>query len=207
MSRPVDDTNLEIEVKFLVRDLPAVRRRLLALGAQLHKGRVYERNVRLDNPWDGLRLQGKLLRLRQDTEARLTYKGEPEAQVQSEARVREELEVRVDDFELMLTLLGRVGFEPRQVYEKYRETFSFGEVEVVLDELPFGEFVELEGEETAIRAAAEALDLEWDLRILANYLALLDSLRARFDLDFVDLTFENFAGVAVSAFDLIENKA
>jgi hypothetical protein len=34
-----------------------------------------------------------------------------------------------------------------------------GEAEVVLDELPFGLFVEIEGPEEAIRAAQRALDL------------------------------------------------
>jgi adenylate cyclase class 2 len=195
--------NLEIEVKFLVDDLVAVRRRLLALGAGLHKARVHERNIRFDNPWDGLRMQGKLLRLRQDTTARLTYKGEPQTSVDSEARVREELETEVGDFQTTLQLLQRVGFEPKQVYEKYRETFHFGQVEVVLDELPFGDFVELEGDDDAIQAAAAALGLDWQRRILANYLAIMASLQERFGLGFDDVTFENFAGVDVSAADLL----
>jgi adenylate cyclase class 2 len=197
------DRNLEIEVKFLVGDLAAVRRRLLALGASLHKARIYERNVRFDNPWDGLRMQGKLLRLRQDARARLTYKGEPQTAVDSEARVREELEVEVDDFQMTCDLLQRVGFEPKQVYEKYRETFHFGQVEVVLDELPFGDFVELEGDDEAIQAAAAALDLDWERRILANYLAIMANLQERFGLSFEDVTFDNFAGVDVSAGDLL----
>jgi len=194
---------LEIEVKFLVEDLAAVRQRLLTLGATAHKPRVYERNIRFDNPWDGLRTQGKLLRLRQDTAARLTYKGEPETAVASEARVREELEVEVGDFQTTFDLLKHVGFEPKQIYEKYRETFVFGQVEVVLDELPYGDFVELEGDDGPIRAAAVALNLDWDQRILANYLAILASLQQRFGLEFDDLTFENFAGIDVSVMDLL----
>jgi adenylate cyclase class 2 len=148
-------------------------------------------------------MQGKLLRLRQDTAARLTYKGEPQTAVDSEARVREELEIEVGDFETTLALLQRVGFEPKQVYEKYRETFRFGLVEVVLDEMPFGDFVELEGDEAAIQAAAAALDLDWNRRILANYLAIMASLQERFGLDFDDVTFDNFAGLDISVRDLL----
>ncbi len=195
--------NLEIEVKFLIEDLAVVRARLLALGARLHKPRVYERNIRFDNPWDGLHMQGKLLRLRQDATARLTYKGEPQTTIDSEARVREEVEIEVEDFQTTLELLERIGFEPKQVYEKYRETFIFGRVEVVLDEMPFGDFVELEGEDASIRAAAGALNLDWKLRILANYLAIMARLQERFGLEFDDLTFENFAGVDVSVLDLL----
>lgn len=196
---------LEIEVKFLVDDLAAVRDRLMVLGARIHKPRVYERNVRFDDPWDGLRRQGKLLRLRQDMVARLTYKGEPQTAVESEARVREELEVEVGDFQTTLTLLARVGFEPKQVYEKYRETFIFGRVEIVLDEMPFGDFVELEGDDASIQAAVAALGLDWNLRILADYLSLMASLKERFGLDFDDVTFENFATVDVAAIDLLKN--
>lgn len=197
----VGGQELEIEVKFLVEDLAAVRQRLLALGATLHKPRVYENNIRFDTPWDGLQMQGKLLRLRQDAAARLTYKGEPQTAVDSEARVREELEIEVGDFRTTLDLLQRVGFEPKQRYEKYRETFTFGRVEVVLDEMPFGDFVELEGDDSDIRVSAAALDLDWERRILANYLAIMAGLRERFGLAFDDLTFENFAGTDVSALD------
>jgi adenylate cyclase class 2 len=194
---------LEIEVKFVVEDLAAVRQRLVSLGATLDRPRTYERNIRFDTPWDGLRTQGKLLRLRQDATARLTYKGMPETTYDSEARVREELEVEVSDFQMTLDLLQRVGFEPRQIYEKYRETFVYEGVEVVLDEMPFGDFVELEGADEALKATAAALGLDWERRILANYLAILAGLQERFNLAFDDLTFENFAGTDVSAMDLL----
>lgn len=197
------DDSLEIEVKFLVQDLAVVRDRLLKLGARQHKPRIHERNLRFDNPWDGLREQGKLLRLRQDDKARLTYKGEPSVSVDSEARVREELEVEVGDFPTMQALLQRIGFEAKQEYEKYRETFIFGRVEVVLDEMPFGDFVELEGPDAAIRTTAESLGLDWSTRILADYLTIMARLQEQFGLDFDDVTFENFAKVNVSALDLL----
>jgi adenylate cyclase class 2 len=196
--------SLEIEVKFLLADAGAFRQRLLAAGADLHRERIYERNIRFDSPWNGLALQGKLLRLRQDTSAQLTYKGEPESPVDSDARVREELEVTVSSFEVMSAILERVGFEEKEIYEKYRETFTLGEVEIVLDELPFGNFVELEGPETAIRQAASDLDLDWNRRILTNYLQLMAQLKSHFNLPFDDLTFENFADLDLTMSELIE---
>jgi adenylate cyclase class 2 len=196
--------NLEIEVKFLVSELVGIRERLLTSGAVLRKPRIYEHNIRFDNPWDGLMSQGKLLRLRQDSVARITYKGHPEKEVRSEARVREELEIEVGDFETTVAILERIGFERRQVYEKYRETFELGPVEVVLDEMPFGDFVELEGEEAEIKAAADLLGLDWSKRIKANYLALMANLREKFDLPFDDLTFDNFGNSEVSAADILK---
>jgi adenylate cyclase class 2 len=198
------NNNLEVEVKFLVSDLTAVRERLLAVGAQLDKPRIYEHNIRYDNAWGGLLRKGILLRLRQDKIARLTFKGIPKEEIQSEAKVREELEIEVSDFATTAAILERIGFEERQVYEKYRETFTLGSVEVVLDEMPFGNFVELEGEEELIREAADLLQLDWDKRILDNYLALMSRLKEHHNLPFEDLTFDNFADLAISAADLFE---
>jgi adenylate cyclase class 2 len=196
--------NLEVEVKFLVLDLAAVRESLLAAGARLEKPRVYEHNIRYDNAWGGLLRRGILLRLRQDKIARLTFKGIPQEEIASEAKVREELEIEVDDFATTALILKRIGFEERQVYEKYRETFQLGDVEVVLDEMPFGNFVELEGEEKSIRETADLLQLTWDERILDNYLALMSRLKDHYNLSFDDLNFDNFADLNISIADLFQ---
>lgn len=200
------DEQVEVEVKFLLADPDELRGRLLAAGAEQRKPRLFERNVRFDTPEETLRANLQLLRLRQDDQVRLTFKG-PVANTGSEAKVREEIEVEIGDFSSMSAILQKVGFVAHQVYEKYRETFRLGNVEVVLDELPFGNFVELEGEETAIRAAAAVLGLAWDERILINYLGLWHLLRQRYGLPFTDLTFENLADLDVSAAALLESTA
>lgn len=183
----------EAEVKFLVSDLGVLRRRLLSAGAALAHERVYERNVRFDTPGQALLGRQELLRLRQDDTVRLTYKGDRIEMEKSEVKVREELEVTVDDFDLMAAILERLGFRPVQVYEKYRETFRLGGVEVVLDEMPYGRFAELEGhDEAEIRTAAERLGLDWSKRLLTNYLALMAMVKAARDLPFDDVTFANF---------------
>lgn len=195
---------LEVEVKFLVPALDNIREKLLDSGAKLLSARTLEQNIRFDNAWQGLKLQGKLLRLRQDAAARLTFKGQPDSPVDSEVRVRKELEIEVSDFETAAAILEQLGFERLQVYEKYRETFQAGAVEVVLDEMPFGEFVELEGEETAIRSVSGQLELDWDKRILANYLALMAELKAFHNLAFDDVTFVNFADLNISMADILD---
>lgn len=186
--------NLEVEVKFLVRDLDLLRHRLIEAGAKLVKARVFERNVRLDDEQQRLLRRGQLLRLRQDDGVRLTFKGVAADDVHSEAKVREELETTVGDFDIAAAILERLGFRMQQVYEKYRETFRLGEVEVVLDELPFGLFVELEGDEAELRKAAQRLALPWAQRILDNYLLLMARAKVYYGLPFEDLTFENFEG-------------
>ncbi|MCA9938660.1 MAG: class IV adenylate cyclase [Anaerolineales bacterium] len=191
--------HLEVEVKFLLRDLPAFRARLIDAGIHPHRPRIYEHNIRFDNPWDGLARHGRLLRLRQDSRARLTYKGIPPQAISSEAKIREELEIEISDLPTTSLILQRLGFFPRQIYEKYRETFISHGVEIVLDEMPFGNFVELEGEEAALKPLAADLGLDWEKRILENYLVIMLRLQTEYNLPFDDLTFANFAGLDISA--------
>ena len=195
---------LEVEVKFLISDLDDLRRRLLDAGGEQVKPRLFEKNVCFDTPEETLRDRFQLLRLRQDDRVRLTFKG-PAEDADSEAKVREEIEVEVAEFEAMSAILTKVGFVDHQVYEKYRETFRLGEVEAVLDEMPFGDFAELEGEETAIRAAAEELGLAWEERVLTNYLTLFDMLRQRYALSFDDLTFDNFADLDLTVAAVLDS--
>jgi adenylate cyclase class 2 len=198
-----DKQNLEVEVKFYMPELAAFRQRLLAAGAVLKKPRLHERNVRFDTADERLYRELSLLRVRQDTAVTLTYKGPPQHLPQSEAKVREELEVQVSDFDTLSQIFQRLGFAPMQVYEKYRETFQWQNVEIVLDELPYGNFIELEGDESGIKTAVSHLKLNWQARILGNYLGLMAQLKAHHNLPFNDLTFANFANLNISIADIL----
>ncbi|MEM7335978.1 MAG: class IV adenylate cyclase [Chloroflexota bacterium] len=191
-------SNLEVEVKFFVTDLADFRERVLAAGGVIKKARVYERNVRFDTPDEALRHRLELLRLRQDTAVKVTFKGPAAEQATSEAKVREEFEIEVSDFDKTAVIFERLGFAPMQVYEKYRETLQLDDVEVVLDEMPFGNFVELEGTEAGIKTAVSTLSLDWSQRILTNYLSLMAQMKAKHNLPFDDLTFANFEGMGLS---------
>ncbi len=197
--------DLEIEVKFLISGVDPWRPRLLAAGMRPAKPRLFERNVIFDTAADDLARRRQLLRLRQDDGARLTLKQEPESRgtFSDQVRVRQELEVSVGDFDTLARILGYLGLHPRQTYEKHRETFHGAGVEAVLDELPFGHFLELEGGPAEIRAAADGLGLAWERRILDNYLDLMARLRQQHDLPFADLTFANFAALDVSIADVL----
>ncbi|MBK9208580.1 MAG: class IV adenylate cyclase [Anaerolineales bacterium] len=93
----------EIEVKFYVRDLKKIELRLLDLKAQLIQPRVHEINFRYDLPDGSMRTNGRVLRLRQDTNAILTYKGPSE--IVDGVFSRTELETTVGDFETTQRLL------------------------------------------------------------------------------------------------------
>jgi adenylate cyclase, class 2 len=187
--------SLETEVKFHVPDPPAVRTKLVALGAR-SLGRSHEHNIRFEDEARGLRCARNLLRLRQDRKSTLTYKCAP-AQADPEFKQFMEFEVEVSDFDTMRLILAGLGFHPEQVYEKWRETLVLDHTSFCLDALPFGNFLEIEGPKEKIRGYARSLALDWDRRILLNYLEIFEIIRADEGLSFSDVTFANFTGFAL----------
>jgi len=171
-------TTWEREVKFWVQDLHRLRQRLDAQGARLLQPRTHEYNLRFDTPDRALSRSRQVLRLRQDQHTTLTYKGPTTAQ--TSVAVREEIELQVSDFRAARRLLERLGYQVVLEYEKYRTVYEWDAVQVMLDETPLGDFVEVEGPDTtAIRRAAEALGLAWEHRITASYAGLFERLRDR----------------------------
>ncbi len=191
----------EIEAKFYIRDLRRVEARLQDLGAQLVQPRVWEMNIRFDLPDGRLRAEGRVLRLRRDTEARLTYKG---AGTKEEGTLnREEIEFSVGNFEKAQQFLEALGYQKLVYYEKYRTTYKLDETEIMLDEMPYGSFIEIEGEGLkSIRSVADRLTLDWDAAVGTSYVALFERLQKALKLSFSDLSFANFAGMDIQAADL-----
>ena len=60
----------------------------------------------------------------------------------------------------MASILDAMGFMPALVYEKRRETWALGKTEIVIDELPFGLFMEIEGDESGIREVEAKLAMK-----------------------------------------------
>lgn len=187
----------ELEVKFFLANLPALEKRLQALGAELIQPRLHEVNLRFDTPQGELTRQYQVLRLRQDRDARLTYKGPGEER--GGVRLRKEIEFVVSDFNAAQRFLEALGYQVIFMYEKRRAVYSLGAVHVTLDEMPFGNFAEIEGAQPQlIQEAAHTLSLNWDLRCLGSYTDLFDRSRQALGFAFRDLSFENFASLKVS---------
>jgi adenylate cyclase, class 2 len=188
----------ETEAKFYVQNLEQIQADLQGADAGLIQARVLERNFRFDLPDGSLRAGRRVLRLRYDTEARLTYKGGNEST--GGVLSREEIEFFVEDFEKAKKFLEALGYQQVFYYEKYRTTYKLDQNSIMLDELPYGSFVEIEGEtEDSIRSLSEKLHLNWDATIERSYSALFEHVQKSLNLSFRDLSFENFAGIKVDA--------
>lgn len=201
----------EIEVKFYVKDLGKVEARLLEMCARLLRPRVHELNLRFDRPDGSLRREHRVLRLRQGDDARLTYK-EPST-IMEGAMSRREIEFSVSDFGTAQNFLEALDYQVVVMYEKYRTTYMIETSEVskdlggltliMLDELPYGNFVEIEGPDAAsIHAAADRLGLKWEAAIAESYLALFERLAKTRGLTFGEVSFANFTHLRFTATDL-----
>ncbi len=180
----------ETEAKFYVRNLSALPPRILAAGGSLVLPRTHEFNLRLDTAAGDLQRQRRVLRLRRDRAVRITYKDG--GRIEDGAVRRREVELEVSDFDEAHELLRALGFDAIFTYEKYRTTYALAGVEIMLDELPFGDFVEIEGPWDSLKPAAVRLQLDWQAAIPYSYHDLFEQLRAKQQLGFADLTFANF---------------
>lgn len=158
---------VEREVKFLDVDHDRLRGRLRAMGA-LYQGRWLEGNLVLDDAAGGLFASGRLLRLRRaGGRATLTFKGA--AQDDPVCKICREHETDVTDHEETLAILEGIGFRRALEYEKFREVWAWGGGHVCLDLLPFGSFLEIEGEEAMILECVSNLELSLAEASAKNY--------------------------------------
>jgi adenylate cyclase, class 2 len=187
----------ELEVKFYVNGLLPFENQLKQFGAALLQPRTHEINLRFDTPDQSLTRSSQVLRLRQDLEARLTYKGPGE--VLGGVRLRREIEFSVSDYKAAQSFLEALGYQVSFMYEKFRAMYQLDNVLVTLDEMPYGFFLELEGPDPdSILAISRKLALKWDARILDSYTVLFDTVREKCGLKFRDLSFANFEGMQIS---------
>ena len=192
---------LEIEVKFYLSDIKFVRKRITDLGARSN-GRFFERNLRFEDNQRTLKINHFLLRLRQDKVTTLTFKS-PWSEGDHEFKKMNELEVEVSDFDAMNNILQALGFYCEQIYEKWRETLVLNSTQFCLDSMPFGDFLEIEGDAKDIRKYASRLGLQWRKRILLNYLEIFEILKDKERLDFTDVTFDSFKNIKADIADYL----
>ena len=192
-----DELPQELEGKWLVCDLAKIEKDLLALGAELLHERVLETNLRFDDENHSLRSSLKVLRLRQDHQAKLTFKG-PKQQFEGIGQCTE-IEFSVSHFDAAKAFLEALGFSVYFIYEKYRREYRLGPCVVMLDELPYGNFIEIEGKTVGdIESFVRALRLDWTANSILNYSSLFEYYNQQSGAGLQHLTFAEFAGRTVT---------
>jgi adenylate cyclase class 2 len=160
----------ETEIKFRVRSVQALARRLRAAGFRKQTPRTHEMNTLYDLPGEVLRKRKELLRLRQyGKEWKLAHKSRGQVGRHSS---RQEMETKVEDGRQMELILRALGYAPSFRYEKFRAEWTDDNGQVVVDETPIGDFAEIEGSPRWIDATAKKLGVTRDEYIMKNYATL-----------------------------------
>jgi adenylate cyclase class 2 len=101
-------------------------------------------------------MKAAVLRMRRVGERTvLTYK--ERLQTRSDVKRQKEFETEVTDANACESILQSLGFHHAGLYEKWREVWTLGTAEIVIDKLPFGDFMEIEARASAIRKVEQAL--------------------------------------------------
>ena len=149
---------IEVEKKFRLtkRQRDAVVKRLPEIGASL-EGEDFEENTLYNG--EALQDGACVLRLRRaGGRATLTFKRRlPGA---SAIKQQREEETEVADPEAMASILEALGFTATLIYEKRRQTWRLGQTEIVIDVLPFGLFMEIEGRANEIKLVERKLAMK-----------------------------------------------
>ena len=168
----------ETEIKLRVSNPQQANALLHDHGFQIHKPRIFERNLVFDMPDLPLFNSRRLLRLRQaGSEVTLTFKG-PSETSGGRHKSREEREVKLENFDEMQVILERLGYQVTFTYDKHRTEYTVPNSSGIatgiatIDETPVGTFMELEGEAVWIDKTAAELGFTPEQYITANYATL-----------------------------------
>ena len=132
----------EIEVKILEINVEEIRKKLLDLGAE----KVFEGEIQMtsyDFPDNRLEKKGEFIRLRKLGEkVELCHKGKKE---DSHLKVREEIEITVNDFKDTVKILENIGLVKYYEGNKKRESYKLGKISFEIDFYPLiPPFLEIE---------------------------------------------------------------
>jgi len=165
---------IEIEKKYRLTKAQrqAIERRLrdmsLTPGELEHEENTIYRGGRLN-------LGGCALRLRRvNGRAILTFKRRLPSK--SAIKYQQEDEVSIGNPDAMEAILDSLGFQPGLIYEKRRTRWKVDDAKVVIDELPFGLFMEIEASVKKIKRVEKLLAADSLPAVIETY----PTLTARF---------------------------
>lgn len=147
---------IEIEKKYRLTktERRVIEKRLRQLG---YKPRPVEFEENTIYRGGNLRFGKRALRLRRvNGKAILTFK--ERLPTKSPIKQQLESETRVSHPDSMQAILESLSFSRALVYEKRRTRWQVGKAKVVIDELPFGLFMEIEASESDIKRVEKLID-------------------------------------------------
>jgi adenylate cyclase class 2 len=188
----------EIELKFTVTDVQALRLAAETLGFRLLTERTFESNVLYDTADRQLRSHRQILRVRHyGARCTVTHKRQAagdEGDLRYKTRI--ETESAVGDGDALAEIFTQLGYGPVFRYEKFRTEWTMEGSHMVLDETPIGVWAELEGPPEWIDAMLEKLAIAPELRTTESYGKLFLRWKEETGSPAENLTFDEIAACA-----------
>ena len=152
----------EVELKSVVDDLDARRRRVVEQGGVLvYEGRLEDR--RYDTADESLAARDEVLRVRtyrRDGQAETALEWKGPKTVEDGYRVREEQSVAAESRETLELILARLGYRVTKAIDRHIVQFELHGAIVRFERYPrMDDLVEVEGEPDAIERAVRALGM------------------------------------------------
>lgn len=138
---------------------------------------VKQVTTRFDTTGSDLANRGVFLRTRTGEKNTVTLKRKITGSAEN-IKSREELEITIDDqnsIDTLNNIFKILGFDHCLIMEKYRMQWSLLDCEIAIDELPFGFYVEIEGDGTNIFKVAELLQLDGARALTETYWDLFEN--------------------------------
>lgn len=161
---------IEIEKKYRLTDTEcrSVEKRLRQMGFRPRPVEFEENTIYRGG---NLKMGFQALRLRRiGDRAILTFKRR--FPTKSPIKHQEEHETEVLDADAAHAIVTSLGFHPAVVYEKRRVGWDVGKAKVVIDELPFGLFMEIEASEKEILRVEKLIGADGLMAVSETYPAL-----------------------------------
>lgn len=137
-------SSFEVEIKLRLNDF--LRKRFESFFNKYSLLPIKEErlvDVYFNHPYRNFSESDEVLRVRKTLDyVLLTYKG---PRVKGRSKTREELEVRISDFDTIILILRRIGFDELIRIEKIRKTYVFNKFKICIDKVVnLGLFAEIE---------------------------------------------------------------
>jgi adenylate cyclase class 2 len=199
---------IETEIKFRVKDIDDLNRRLQSVGFRLQTPRAFEGNVLYDTPDRSLRARTEILRIRTYAgSSTLTHKRPPDAGPEADPtnnpnqdhhKHRVETETKIADGDALAEVFRSLGLVPAFRYEKWRAEWTDGQGHCVVDETPIGNYAELEGEVEWIDRVSARLGIDSADHLTLSYGRLYEQWREQHPGASDDMTFEAMKNASVA---------
>lgn len=183
----MEKNNVEVEYKFQIssEELEKFSKKLDGM-CESKKDKEYQENVMFDNSEGVMRKTNGRIRVRTLGRAGmklLTYKKPVSSKNGAKREI--EFEVTVDDSKNFLEkIFEMMGYLPVTSYERYQVRWEIGSVHVTIDEYPYANYMEIEGNYKKIKSLVKELGLETEKALTKPADTLFQEWRKERGLDF-----------------------